>query len=182
MTVINRNMFTEVSQIDSSCLLLNKISSHIVNRSIDKRLRKVRKKAHEVNISPGEDSIEPLLDPVNLSKTCIVLRAGVTELTGIVWTLTNEVRILQEKVSDLEWQLKSTVNRSPHKIKYLFILHHYMTLEQLRKLILKVNFFKCFVANYHASVAIINYLNKYTCENGICNLGDLYYLENDLET
>ena len=39
-----------------------------------------------------------------------------------------------------------------------------------------------FCANNHASVSIINYVDKWICENGIFDLGDLYDLENDLET
>ena len=33
-----------------------------------------------------------------------------------------------------------------------------------------------------SSVAVINYLYKYTCEYGIFYFGDLYDLENDIET
>lgn len=43
---------------------------------------------------------------------------------------------------------------------------------------LKISFY----VNCYASAAIINYLNKLTCENGIFDLRDLYDLDNDVET
>ena len=39
-----------------------------------------------------------------------------------------------------------------------------------------------YCSNNHASVSIINYVDKWICKNGIFVLGDLYDLENDLET
>jgi len=39
-----------------------------------------------------------------------------------------------------------------------------------------------FCDNYHASAAIISYLDKYTCENAICYLHKLYDLEKDIQT
>ena len=46
-----------------------------------------------------------------------------------------------------------------------------------------MNALKYFVcANYHISAALINYLDKYTCENDIFYLGDPCDFENDLST
>ena len=41
---------------------------------------------------------------------------------------------------------------------------------------------KHFVCNYHASVAIISYLDKYTCENAMFTLVTFMTLENDIKT
>jgi len=41
---------------------------------------------------------------------------------------------------------------------------------------------KHFYVNYHVSAAIISSLDKIICENTIYDLGDLYDLENDIET
>jgi len=45
--------------------------------------------------------------------------------------------------------------------------------------ILKYSFIWIWSADYHASAAIIGYLDKQTCENGTFELSDL---ENDIET
>ena len=60
--------------------------------------------------SVNSDTISPLIDNVDLAESCIVLRDAVMELTGTARSLSDEVRTLKEKVSQLERQLQDNVN------------------------------------------------------------------------
>jgi len=88
----------------------------VVNKLADNRLSKVLKEmsqTEEINENArGDDTIRHLLDPADdITETCIVLRQSVATLIGVVRTLTGEVQSLRDKLSELEWQMRSSSDR-----------------------------------------------------------------------
>ena len=88
----------------------------VVNKASDKRLSKVLKLPQQSSTDSQDVSfIAPLLDPVDITETCIVLRDTVTDLTRVISELTTEVKSLKCKVSQLEVQVDLMIRPAPHR-------------------------------------------------------------------